>query len=136
MTPRPVPCIKSSSVRILKPTHPDYQIPLRCLNHRMIVIVHQNPRVHQPPCLAARFSQGLDQAVPIILIVHNALPSIPCRHDMVKRSGILNPWLPSHPRYSLLHAGLSRFVPDPNGASKIKRLGMVLCPEGAARFSP
>jgi hypothetical protein len=51
--------------------------------------------VHQRPCLAASFSQGLDQAVPIILIVHNPFPSIPSCHDMVNRSGILNPWVPS-----------------------------------------
>ena len=89
MTPQPVPGIKSSRVRILKPTHPEHEIPLRCLNHRMIVIVHQYPRVYQPPCLAARFSQSLDQAVPIILIVHNLFPSIPSRHDMVKCQDLL-----------------------------------------------
>src|ERR1700674_281726 len=110
MTPQPVPRIKSSRIRILKPTHPDHEIPLRGLDHRMIVIVHQYPRVYQPPCLAASFSQGLDQAVPINFIVHNALPSIPSRHDMVKRSEVFNPWLPSHPCYSLLQVGLSRFV--------------------------
>ena len=37
-------------------------------------------------------------------------PSIPSRHDMVNRSGIPNPSLPSHPSHCLLHTGLSRIV--------------------------
>jgi hypothetical protein len=59
-----------------------------------------SPRGHRGDSgiFSARASQGLDQAVPINFIVHNALPSIPSCHDMVSAPGF-----PSHPCYSLLH---------------------------------
>ena len=98
-SPFPVPHVESPGHRVLDPFHSLHQIGFRSLDKQMIVVAHQDPRLHPPPCFFARFGQTLQKKLPVILIQKNGLAPVPPRHHMVIRPRIFNAYTPRHDRF-------------------------------------
>src|SRR6266480_3992190 len=56
----------------------------------MKMIRHQAKRLHRPAGFAARFAQGADELLPIVVIPKNWFASAPTIHDVVHRPGVFN----------------------------------------------
>jgi hypothetical protein len=70
----------------------------------VIVIVHDHPGQHLPARLLAGLRQGGQQHLTVPIIMHDVLPPVPARRDVVKRFWSLNAKLSRHDRDATLQA--------------------------------
>jgi len=94
--PEPVPQVEAPGISVLQPLHPRHQIGFRRLDGKMVMVPHQDPRMHAPPRFLAGFGQGFEEKTPVIIVPKDPLPPIATRHHMVKGSSIFDPYAPGH----------------------------------------
>ena len=83
------PCVPSLAECAEQILHPSHQIRLRSLQQQMEMIVHQNPRVHPPTMTPADLIEPKQEALPVLVIFKDHLPSVAPRHDMINSPRIL-----------------------------------------------
>jgi hypothetical protein len=81
-----MPHIESPRHRVLEPLHALHQIRLGRLNEKMVMIVHQHPRVNKPTRFFTDISQTLQKKPPVVVIHKDRTPPVPPSHHMIKSS--------------------------------------------------
>jgi len=83
-----VPMVEPNGIGALQPSHPAHQVGVGRFQHQMLVVAHQAIGMHLPTRLLARFSQRLDEIVPVHIVEKNVLAAISPAHHMIHRAGI------------------------------------------------
>jgi hypothetical protein len=90
MAPDAVPSIEPDRIGRLKPAHARDQVWLRRFHQQMVMIRHQDERVHTPTRALARLPERGQKLFPIRVIAEDCLLPITAIQQMVNRSGELN----------------------------------------------
>src|SRR5437899_6333159 len=62
----------------------------------MVMVGHEHVRIDAPSGFSARFGQGFEPALPILIVTDNGPPMIASGHHVIDRAGILNTQRPGH----------------------------------------
>src|SRR5947209_4561070 len=82
----------------LEPTHPRDEVSLRRLHQQVVVIRHQNERMHLPTSPTAHLAERVEKRSPISIIADNRLAMIAAVKQMINRVGELYACFPGHER--------------------------------------
>ncbi len=99
-----VPPVEATRVSAEQPFHPGDQIGLRCLDHLMKMIRHEDIGVNLPARLGANLAQRLDEALAIRIIHEDQFALVTAIHDVINRASILDSQLAGHTRRVALAA--------------------------------
>ncbi len=99
-----VPPVEATRVSAQQPFHPDDQIGLRCLDHLMKKIRHEDRGVNLPARLGANLAQHFDEALAICIIDEDQFAPVTAIHDVIKRASLLDSQLAGHARGGALAA--------------------------------
>jgi len=72
-----MPVVESNRVGAQQPPHSRDKVGLGCLDHQVEVIAHQAIGMHLEPRFLARLRQGLEEILPVNVILEGVLPAIP-----------------------------------------------------------
>src|ERR1035437_494416 len=91
-----VPMVQPNGVSALQPRHPRHQVRFRGFQHQVVMIGHKTIRMHLPIGFLARFSQRLDEVLPVHVIQVNLLPPVATAHHVIHSPSILDAQLSRH----------------------------------------
>jgi hypothetical protein len=77
MPTRPVPGVLTNGVGRLEPSHATHKVGFRCLKQQVVVVPHQDERVDNPPSARCRLLQSTDEAISILVVLEDRLPTLP-----------------------------------------------------------
>ena len=87
-----------SCVVRLKPAHPRHQVGLRRFDQQMVMIGHQNERVHTPPRAPTHLAERGHELLAIGVITENRFLPVAAIQQMINGSGELDTCFPGHER--------------------------------------
>ncbi len=90
MAKKLVAMIKTNGVGAQQPPHALNEIRIGGLDNQMKVVAHQAIRVELPAGLLTRFSQSLEEVLPVNVIQEDILPPVSSAHHMVNGTRVLN----------------------------------------------
>ena len=96
-----VPAIEAHSVGAQEPFHAGDEIGARGLDDKVKVIAHEAPGMSLPACALAGFAEGLQEQLPVTVILEDVLAAVAAVHDMVNGAFVLNTEFAGHRR--ILH---------------------------------
>lgn len=85
-----VAAVAGLGVDAVELAHAFGQIPVRCLNQQVVMVVHQTPRMACPVELGDDFFQSLQKHLPVLIVLKNILAPVTARGNMVESIGKLN----------------------------------------------
>ena len=85
-----VPPVEPAGVSAQKLFHASDQVRLRRLDHEMKMIRHEDIGMNLPARLGACLSQGLEEPLPIPVILEDRLAPVPAIHDVLDGARILD----------------------------------------------
>ncbi len=88
--------VEATRVSAEQPFHPGDQIGLRCLDHLMKMIRHEDIGVNLPARLGANLAQRLNEALAIRIIHEDQFAPVTAIHDVLNRASILDSQLAGH----------------------------------------
>src|ERR1022692_1383840 len=88
--------VEARSIRAQKPLHASDQVGLGRFDHQMKVVQHQTISMNLPACFVARFAEGFQKTLPILIVLENRLSPVSPVHDVIDRSRILHSQFARH----------------------------------------
>jgi hypothetical protein len=64
----------------------------------MKMVGHQAKGLHLPARFPTGLAQGVEETLPILVILEDGFPPVPAIHHVINRSGIFHSELPRHAR--------------------------------------
>jgi hypothetical protein len=78
----------------LEPLHPCYQVRLRRFDHQVVLIAHQQPRMHPPSRAGTDIAQRAQEPLTIGVVSEDRLPPVTTIQNVIERSFELNSGTP------------------------------------------
>src|SRR2546423_8296247 len=88
--------VETGSVGPQKPFHASDEIGKRRFDHEVKMIAHQAIGVHLPAGLFARFSQGRQKAVAVVVVLEDVFAATSAIDEVIDGSGIFDSELARH----------------------------------------
>src|SRR5712671_7139278 len=88
--------IETRGVGPQKPFHASDEIDERSFDHEVKMIAHQTIGMHLPASLFARFSQGREKAVAVVVILEDVFATIAAIDEVIDGSRIFDSELARH----------------------------------------
>src|ERR1019366_594769 len=88
--------VEARSIRAQKPLHASDQVGPGRFDHQMKVVQHQTISMNLPACFVARFAEGFQKTLPILIVLENRFSPVPPVHDVIDRSRILHSQFARH----------------------------------------
>src|SRR6056297_3047182 len=96
-----VPHIETLGIGSLQPAHSRHQIRLRSLKQHVVVVPHQDIRMHPPATAPDRLAKRVQEHLAIAVVPEYRRPAVPPAHRMVDRPGIFNSRFSRHDTISI-----------------------------------
>ncbi len=91
-----VPAIETDGVGAQQPLHARHEVGLGRLDDQVKVVAHETIGVHLPTGLLTGLAQGLEEPVPVLIVVEDLLAAVATVHQVVDGSRILHSKLARH----------------------------------------
>src|ERR1017187_4002918 len=127
MTKELMPPVEARSIRAQKPLHASDQVGLGRFDHQMKVVQHQTISMNLPACFVARFAEGFQKTLPILIVLENRFSPVSPVHDVIDRSRILHSQFARHAPNALSRGLSVKAISTIAGTAPFTDIALAVC---------